>query len=119
MDLKLRQGVERIAAEGGLDAKLTQIFYYPPLEFDESCCAAIRSAAERLGYSHRDITSGAGHDACHLARITPTAMVFVPCVDGISHNESEDCKPEWVRAGAEVLMHAVLEKAGIAGPGSA
>lgn len=115
MDAALRQGVDRISANIGLGAEIEQIFYYAPLAFDGSCCQAIRSAADRLGHSHRDIISGAGHDACHLAQVAPTAMVFVPCVDGISHNEAEDCKPEWVTAGAEVLMHSVLEKAGIVG----
>ena len=74
---------------------------------------AVRRAAQRFGYSHRDIVSGAGHDACYMARVAPTSMVFTPCVDGVSHNESEDIKQEWSTAGANVLMHAVLEKAEI------
>ena len=74
---------------------------------------AVRRAAERFGYSHRDIVSGAGHDACYMARVAPSSMVFTPCVDGVSHNESEDIKQEWSTAGANVLMHAVLEKAEI------
>ena len=73
----------------------------------------MRAAAEHFGYSHRDIVSGAGHDACYIARVAPTAMIFTPCVDGVSHNESEDIKPEWATAGANVLMRAVLEKAEI------
>jgi len=60
--------------------------------------------------------SGAGHDACYLSRVAPTSMIFIPCVDGISHNEVEDAKPEWVTAGGDVLLRAVLEKAG--GPAS-
>lgn len=64
------------------------------------------------GYSARDMVSGAGHDACYLARVAPTGMVFIPCVDGISHNEIEDATPEWVSAGGQVLLRAVLEKAG-------
>jgi len=73
----------------------------------------MRRAAKHFGYSHRDIVSGAGHDACYLARVAPTSMIFTPCVDGVSHNESEDIKPDWATAGANVLMHAVLEKAEI------
>jgi len=73
----------------------------------------VRDAAANLGYSHRDMISGAGHDACYVAMVAPTAMVFTPCVDGISHNEAEDCKPEWATAGTDVLLHAVLEKAQI------
>jgi N-carbamoyl-L-amino-acid hydrolase len=92
---------------------LKQIFYYPPVPFDPGCVEAVRRAAKHFGYSHRDIVSGAGHDACYLARVAPTSMVFTPCVDGISHNESEDIKPDWATAGANVLMHAVLEKAEI------
>jgi N-carbamoyl-L-amino-acid hydrolase len=113
MDAALAEGVAQIARDTHLDYELKELFYFPPLAFDRSCIAAIRGAAERLGYRHRDIVSGAGHDACYLARVAPTAMVFSPCVDGISHNEGEDCKPEWVTASANVLMHAVLDKAGI------
>ena len=69
----------------------------------------------RFGYKHRDIVSGAGHDACYMARVTPTSMIFTPCVDGVSHNESEDIKLEWSTAGANVLLHAALEKAEIVG----
>ena len=97
----------------GLTYDLKQIFYYAPVPFDPGCVEAVRRAAKHFGYSHRDIVSGAGHDACYLARVAPTSMVFTPCVDGISHNESEDIKPDWATAGANVLMHAVLEKAEI------
>lgn len=71
----------------------------------------MRSAADRFGFSHRDIVSGAGHDACYLAQVAPTSMVFVPCVDGISHNEIEDATPAWIEAGANVLLHAMLSRA--------
>ena len=113
MDRQLRAGVEEIAKRNGLTYDLKQVFYYAPVEFDRDCVEAVRRAAERFGYSHREIVSGAGHDACYLARVAPTAMVFTPCVDGVSHNESEDIKPDWSTAGANVLMHAVLEKAEI------
>ena len=97
----------------GLTYDLKQVFYYPPVAFDAACVAAVRRAAEHFGYSHRDIVSGAGHDACYIARVAPTSMIFTPCVDGVSHNEAEDIKQEWSTAGANVLMHAVLEKAEI------
>jgi len=115
MDAALRQGVEAIAARIGLTYEIKEVFYYPPVPFDEGCVSAVRRAARHLGLSHRDIVSGAGHDACYLARVAPTSMIFTPCVDGVSHNESEDIKPEWATAGANVLMHAVLEKAEIVG----
>ncbi len=73
--------------------------------------SAIREAAERLGYSHRNIISGAGHDACWINRVAPTAMVMCPCVDGLSHNEAEEISKEWASAGADVLFHAVVETA--------
>jgi N-carbamoyl-L-amino-acid hydrolase len=113
MDAALHHGVETITKTIGLTYDLKQVFYYPPVAFDPACVEAVRRAAERFGYSHRDIVSGAGHDACYLARVAPTSMVFTPCVDGVSHNESEDIKQEWSTAGANVLMHAVLEKAEI------
>lgn len=115
MGNRLREGAAAIAHEHGLEHGFEQLFYYPPLAFDPSCVDTVRSAAERLGYSHRDIISGAGHDACYVAKVAPTSMVFTPCVDGISHNEAEDCKPEWVTAGTDVLLHAVLDKAEIVG----
>lgn len=111
MDAALRDGVARIAADIGLETALEQIFYYKPVAFDPACVQAVREAAERFGYPHRDIVSGAGHDACYLAQVAPTSMVFVPCVDGISHNEVEDATPEWIEAGANVLLHAMLSRA--------
>lgn len=87
---------------------------FDPPAFDETLVQSIRDAAERLGYSHKDIISGAGHDACWINRVAPTAMVMCPCVDGLSHNEAEDISKEWSTAGAEVLFHAVVEAAEIA-----
>ncbi len=86
---------------------------FEPPAFDEACVAAVRNAAERLGYSHMDIVSGAGHDACWINDLAPTAMVMCPCVDGLSHNEAEEISKDWATAGADVLMHAVLETAEI------
>ena len=114
MDVALKAGIEEVAKRNGLTYDLKEVFYYPPVPFDAGCIAAVRRAARHLGLSHRDIVSGAGHDACYMARVAPTSMIFTPCVDGVSHNESEDIKQEWSTAGANVLMHAVLEKAEIA-----
>jgi N-carbamoyl-L-amino-acid hydrolase len=115
MDAALQQGVKAICDKIGLTYDLKQIFYYAPVAFNPECVSAVRRAANHFGYKHRDIVSGAGHDACYLARVTPTSMIFTPCVDGVSHNESEDIKLEWSTAGANVLMHAALEKAEIVG----
>jgi N-carbamoyl-L-amino-acid hydrolase len=112
MDAELRAGIAAAASDAKVDvSKLEQIFYYAPVAFDTDCVNSVRAAAERFGYSHRDIVSGAGHDACYLAQVAPTAMVFVPCIGGISHNEIEDATPEWIEAGANVLLHAMLERA--------
>ncbi|RPE71835.1 N-carbamoyl-L-amino-acid hydrolase [Pacificibacter maritimus] len=86
---------------------------FNPPAFDDACVSAVRNAAETLGYSHMDIVSGAGHDACWINDLYPTAMIMCPCVDGLSHNEAEDISPEWAAAGADVLLHAVLESAEI------
>ena len=111
MDAELREGVAKIAAAGRLEHELTQIFQYDCVHFDESCVAMVRDGAKRLGYVTREIVSGAGHDACYMSKVTPTAMVFVPCIGGISHNEIEDAKPEWIEAGGNVLFQAMLAKA--------
>jgi beta-ureidopropionase / N-carbamoyl-L-amino-acid hydrolase len=86
---------------------------FDPPAFDEGCVAAIRKACDTLGYSHMDIISGAGHDACWINRVAPTAMIMTPCVDGLSHNEAEEITKEWAQAGCDVLLHAVVETAGV------
>ncbi len=111
MDAAIRAGVEEIASGIGLSAALEQIFYYAPIPFDEGCVGAVREAAAALGLPHRDIVAGAGHDACYLSKVAPASMVFVPCVGGISHNEIEDAKPEWIAAGGSVLLNAMLSRA--------
>jgi N-carbamoyl-L-amino-acid hydrolase len=113
MDARARDGIERIAEDLGLTAEVEQVGHFDPVKFDEGCVAAVRAAAQKLGYTHRDIVSGAGHDACWINRVAPTAMVFCPCVDGLSHNEDEEITREWATAGANVLFHAVVETAGI------
>jgi beta-ureidopropionase / N-carbamoyl-L-amino-acid hydrolase len=104
-----------IAEALGLGFEIEVAGHFDPVTFDEGCVAAVRNAAERLGYSHRNIVSGAGHDACWINRLYPTAMVMCPCVDGLSHNEAEEITKGWATAGADVLLHAVLETAEIVG----
>ena len=111
MDAELKAGVARIAAAGKLEHELKQIFQYDCVHFDESCVQMVREGAQALGYTARNIVSGAGHDACYMSKVTPTAMIFVPCIGGISHNEIEDAKPEWLAAGGNVLLRAMLAKA--------
>jgi len=111
MDAELKQAVDEITADIGLEVDFDPIWYYAPIKFEDSCVSAVRSGVEVGGYSHRDMVSGAGHDACYLSKVTPTGMIFIPCVDGISHNEVEDAKPEWVEAGGQVLLQAMIIKA--------
>jgi N-carbamoyl-L-amino-acid hydrolase len=113
METRFRAGAQKIADDMGLGVAFEKVGGFDPVEFDAGCVEAVRNAAERLGYSHRDIVSGAGHDACWINRVAPTAMVMCPCVDGLSHNEAEEISKDWAAAGANVLMHAVVETAGI------
>ncbi len=113
MEEALRTEGKALADDLKLGMEIEQVGAFDPVKFDEGCVKAIRDAAERLGYSHRNIVSGAGHDACWINRVAPTAMVMCPCVDGLSHNEDEDIFPEWSTAGANVLFHAVVETAEI------
>ncbi|MAQ84794.1 MAG: Zn-dependent hydrolase [Maritimibacter sp.] len=113
MEARMKAGAQKICDEMELEIEFEKSGGFDPVAFDETCVSAIRNAAERLGYSHRNIISGAGHDACWINRVAPTAMVMCPCVDGLSHNEAEAISPEWARAGADVLFHAVVETAEI------
>ena len=110
-EAKIREEALRICNEMGLEVEFEKTGGFDPVAFDEGCVDIVRRSAETLGYSHRDIISGAGHDACWINQVTPTAMIFCPCVDGLSHNEAEEISPEWAEAGTNVLLHAVLEKA--------
>jgi beta-ureidopropionase / N-carbamoyl-L-amino-acid hydrolase len=111
METRLKKGAAEICTDMGLEIEFEKVGGFDPVTFDPGCVAAVRNAAERLGYSHLDIISGAGHDACWINKVAPTAMIMCPCVDGLSHNEAEDISQDWAAAGADVLLHAVLETA--------
>ncbi|RAZ90713.1 Zn-dependent hydrolase [Mesorhizobium hawassense] len=113
MDGRIREGIDTICDALDIKYEIEQVGHFDPVTFDKNCVKAVRDAADRLGYSHRNIVSGAGHDACWINRVAPTAMVMCPCVDGLSHNEAEEITREWAGAGADVLFHAVVETAGI------
>ena len=113
MEERLRSEGTAVCGEMGLDVEFEKVGGFDPVEFDAGCVEAVRNAADRLGYSHRDLISGAGHDACWINRVAPTAMVMCPCVDGLSHNEAEEISPGWAAAGTNVLFHAVVETAEI------
>ncbi|MCZ4262721.1 Zn-dependent hydrolase [Limimaricola sp. G21655-S1] len=113
MEARLRSEGRKIADEMELEIAFEKVGGFDPVPFNEGCVDAVLRAAEKLGYSHREIISGAGHDACWIARVAPTAMIMCPCVDGLSHNEDEEISREWAAAGCDVLLHAVLETAEI------
>jgi N-carbamoyl-L-amino-acid hydrolase len=109
----MHEVAERVCRERRLELAIEQTVYYPPTPFAAECREAVRAAAARLGYPHMELVSGAGHDAIYLASVCPAGMIFVPCKDGISHNEIEDAKAEDLAAGCNVLLHAMLERAGV------
>ena len=104
-----------LCAEVGVKFTSHVVGFFDPPAFDEVLVGRVRAAAERLGYSHMDIVSGAGHDACWMNRVCPTTMVMCPCEDGLSHNEAEAITPDWAKKATDVLFHAVLETAGVVG----
>jgi N-carbamoyl-L-amino-acid hydrolase len=111
MDAEIRSFIERTSKESGLPISIEQVSYFPPCPFEQGCVDAVGKGAKTLGYSSMDTVSGAGHDAVYMARLAPAGMIFVPCKDGISHNEIEDAKPEHLEAGCNVLLHAMLDRA--------
>ena len=115
MRAEVERAAHAVARELGLGCQIEAVGHFDPVTFDPGLVKVVRGAAERLGYSHMDIVSGAGHDACWINRLAPTVMIMCPCVDGLSHNEAEEISPEWAAAGADVLLHAVLEVAEVVG----
>ena len=109
MEAEIRAAWDSMLREFGLDGILTRIWEQAPVAFDEGCLNAIRSAAVRTGFSYREIVSGAGHDAVYVSRVAPSAMIFAPCKDGISHNEAEFSSKEQCAKAAQVLLLSVLE----------
>jgi beta-ureidopropionase / N-carbamoyl-L-amino-acid hydrolase len=111
MRAEVERAAHAVAAELRLGCSIEAVGHFDPVTFDPALVGIVRGAAERLGHSHMDIVSGAGHDACWINRIAPTVMIMCPCVDGLSHNEAEEISPEWAAAGTDVLLHAALEVA--------
>jgi N-carbamoyl-L-amino-acid hydrolase len=104
--------IDATRRDSGLAIDLERVSYYPPCPFHPECVDAVRAATAALGYPAMDVVSGAGHDAIYVARLAPAGMIFVPCKDGISHNEIEDARPDHLEAGCNVLLHAMLARAG-------
>jgi len=111
MESMLREACARVSKERRIDCRVERVAHSVPVHFDAACVAAVREASAALDVRHRDITSGATHDACYLARVAPAGMIFVPCEGGISHAEIENAKPEDLAAGCDVLLRAVLGSA--------
>ena len=112
---EVMRAAHAVAKELGLGCEIEDVGHFDPVTFDAGLVKIVRGSAEKLGLSHMDIISGAGHDACWINRVAPTVMVMCPCVDGLSHNEAEEISPEWAAAGTDVLLHAVCEVAGVVG----
>jgi len=107
MDNELRTSFANIAAQNNLQLNIKELFSFAPIDFNEHVLDIIRQTTAELGYQQQDIISGAGHDSCYLNEITKTAMIFIPCKDGISHNELEDITDEWATIGAHVLTNCL------------
>ena len=112
MAAEVKARAEQVAKEHGVQVHIEMVSSYPAQLFQPECVEAVGRAAAKLGYSHMPAVSGAGHDAVYMAKLAPSGMIFIPCKDGISHNEIEDAKPEHIEAGCNVLLHAMLERAG-------
>lgn len=100
-----------ICAELKVGCSVEAVGHFDPVTFDPTLVGRVRGAAEKLGYSHMNIISGAGHDACWAAKVAPSTMIMCPCVGGLSHNEAEEISKDWAAAGCDVLLHAVVETA--------
>jgi N-carbamoyl-L-amino-acid hydrolase len=111
MNQELHEFVARVRSTSGLEITLEQVSHYAPCPFHPTCVDAVRDAVATLGYTAMDVVSGAGHDAIYVARGAPSGMIFVPCKDGVSHNEIEDADPAHLEAGANVLLQAMLSSA--------
>ena len=115
MDQDIRAYGAKLSEETGLPIHIELVSSYPAQPFHTECVDAVQRAAEKLGYSNMRAVSGAGHDAVYMAKLAPSGMIFIPCKDGISHNEIEDAKPEHITAGCNVLLHAMIEQAKVVG----
>ncbi len=114
MDADIRRAVADASAKSGLPISIDVVSHYPAQAFHSDCVDAVQRAATKLGYSNMPAVSGAGHDAVYVAKLAPAGMIFIPCKDGISHNEIEDARADHIEAGCNVLLHAMLERAGVA-----
>jgi beta-ureidopropionase / N-carbamoyl-L-amino-acid hydrolase len=115
MVAEVKAYADKLSKESGLSIQIEMVSSYSAIGFHANCIDAVARAAKKLGYSNMPVVSGAGHDAVYMAKLASSGMIFIPCKDGISHNEIEDAKPEHITAGCNVLLHAMLERAGVVG----
>ena len=106
--------LKSVAEEYDLELDVRDVAHVPKIDFDPDCVDAVREAANELGLPSREILSGAGHDAMYISNVAPVSMIFVPCEGGLSHNEAESATADDLGAGCDVLLHAMLAKAGVA-----
>lgn len=111
MEKELEKAANEICRKYNIEINIEQIGGFDPVKFDEECLDHLRNNAKKFGYSYKDIVSGAGHDACWINTVVPSAMIMCPCVDGLSHNEAEEIKPEWAYSSTNVLLHSAIASA--------
>ena len=111
MEKELEKAANEICRKYNIEINIEQIGGFDPVKFDEECLDHLRTNAKKFGYSYKDIVSGAGHDACWINTVVPSAMIMCPCVDGLSHNEGEEIKPEWAFSSTNVLLHSAIASA--------
>ena len=111
MEKELEKAANEICKKYNIEINIEQIGGFDPVEFNEECLDHLRTNAKKFGYSYKDIVSGAGHDACWINTVVPSAMIMCPCVDGLSHNEAEEIKPEWAYSSTNVLLHSAIASA--------
>ena len=111
MEEEIKLFAEKICNKYNVNFEMEQIGGFDPVAFDKLCLDNIRDSSKKFGYSYKDIVSGAGHDACWINTVVPSAMIMCPCVDGLSHNEAEEIKPEWACSSTNVLLHSAIASA--------
>ena len=111
MEKELEIVANEICRNYNIEINIEQIGGFDPVEFNKECLDHLRTNAKKFGYSYKDIVSGAGHDACWINTVAPSAMIMCPCVDGLSHNEAEEIKPEWAYSSTNVLLHSAIASA--------
>ncbi len=115
LDQQIKDTIKRFDHNSKLSAEVDHFWRSAPISFDSACIDVVRASAQNCGYEFNEMVSGAGHDSVHISGIAPTSMIFIPCDGGVSHNEYENTSKEFAAAGANVLLHSIIARAGISG----